>query len=128
MKPIELLRNRGGVASEASNMSILRTHLQEEGLLTAPNCTWSEEVVRSVSAKLQDELLRLEIQALQACMDDVGWTFPAEEDAKESLEYWLLHRLVQPGEPSGTAVRKALVCEGHPHFEDEVNDVMNVAA
>ncbi|KAJ4994368.1 hypothetical protein SVAN01_00197 [Stagonosporopsis vannaccii] len=68
-----------------------------------------EEVYRRTHRNLQHELLELEIQALQACMDDVGWVLPKEESAKHALQDTMVSRLVQPVEKSGTSVRGAFV-------------------
>jgi hypothetical protein len=119
----ELLRKHGGGDSGAFEPLVFRTPVHEEMLLTAPSCTWFDEVIHAIRTKLRDELLEMEIQALEACMDDVGWKFPEDEDAKQSLEHWLSSRLVQPVEQSGTAVREAFVREGFPHHEDS-DDVM----
>lgn len=98
-----------------------------------------EEVVHTVSAKFQHEILKLEIQALGACMDGVGWTLPENKFTKDTLEHMMLYRLVQPVEQSGTAVREAFVFQGHLNSlppgvrrqseeDDDDDDMMDMAA
>lgn len=110
----ECLQKLHGVDSNAFN---------EEMLLTAPGCTWFDEVVHAATFKIQGELLKMEVHAVEACMDDIGWTFPDDKSAKESLAHCMSKRLVQPVEQSGTAVREAFVREGLSHHEDD-DDVM----
>lgn len=73
--------------------------------------------------KLQNDILEMEIQAVEVCMDGVGWEFPDDQNAKQSLEHWLPCRLVQPVEQSGTTIREAFMREGFPHHEDD-DDIM----
>ena len=118
----ELVRKHEGGDSGAFKARVFRTPVHEETLLIAPICAWFDEVVHAIRTKLRDEILEMEIHALDACMDDVGWKFPDDVSAKNSLEHWLSCRLVQPVEQSGTAIREAFVREGFPHHDDS-NDV-----
>jgi hypothetical protein len=69
----ELLREHDGVGFSAYKVSALRTPIHEETLLIAPDCNWSDEVVYAIRRKLRDDVFEMELQALEACMDDVGW-------------------------------------------------------
>ncbi|KAF2629727.1 hypothetical protein BU25DRAFT_447147 [Macroventuria anomochaeta] len=65
---------------------------------------------------LQHELLKLEVQVLEACIDDVAWVLTGcDEDAEDCLECMMVKRLIQPTENSGTAIREAFVFQGHSH-------------
>jgi hypothetical protein len=77
--------------------------------LTGLNTNVFEQVLYNVRITLRDELLKLELQAVEACMDDIGWVLPNDERANDVLEYLMVHRLVQPVEVSGTGIRVMLV-------------------
>jgi hypothetical protein len=52
----------------------------------------------------QQELLKLNIQTLEAHMNDVGWLLQNDEYAGNTLEYIIVHWLVQSAGKSGTDV------------------------
>ena len=66
-----------------------------------------KQILQLTIKYLQDELYLLEVNAVNACMDDVGWVLPNEENARSRLEPIMTLRLVQPERKSGTSRREA---------------------
>jgi hypothetical protein len=68
-----------------------------------------EQILQQTIEAVQHELHLLEVHAVHACMDDVGWVLPNDENAKNKLLPIMENRLVQPEEKSGTSIREALI-------------------
>lgn len=80
--------------------------------LTNPDAMIFEQVLHQMRTKIQYSLEQLELQAVEACMDDVGWVLPNDKDARDMVEPMVYYRLVQPLARSGTDIRKDFIYPG----------------
>lgn len=68
-----------------------------------------EQILQDTIEEVQHELHLLELHAVDACMDNVGWVLPNDKKARSKLEPTMTYRCVQPEAKSGTSIRKAFI-------------------
>lgn len=129
----ELLKKSEGKLVDCSKLPTLKTQLDpnwdlasyvdedsEDTPLTGSDTMLYEQVLHKTRITLQNELIELELQAVEACMDDVGWVLPDDERARGMLQDMIVHQLVQPVERSGTGVPKAFLFPGTSDHRSDV--------
>ena len=102
-----LLKSHEGISRSSSHLPPLKTLSSSGSPLTDINMGVYKQILQLTIKYLQDELYLLEVNAVNACMDDVGWVLPNEENARSRLEPIMTLRLVQPERKSGTSRREA---------------------
>ncbi|KAF3008757.1 hypothetical protein E8E13_010139 [Curvularia kusanoi] len=115
-----LLKRDFGISPSTSTLPALKTKLDsyfsavdflhEDYILVDTDAEVCEQVLHKTRDTVQQELLELEAHAVEACMDDVGWLLPKDDDAKDALSRMMRDRLVQPVEKSGMDIREAFIC------------------
>lgn len=109
-----LLTSHDGISRSSSHLPPLKTLSTSGSPLTDIDMEVYEQILQRTIKDLQYELYLLEVNAVNACMDDVGWVMPNEENARSRLEPIMTLRAVQPEEKSGTSIRKALIRKSEP--------------
>ena len=104
-----LLKSHDGISRSSSHLPPLKTLSSSGSPLTDIDMGVYKQILQLTIKALQDELYLLEVNAVNACMDDVGWVLPNEENARSRLEPIMTLRLVQPERKSGTSRREAFI-------------------
>ncbi|OSS50529.1 hypothetical protein B5807_05147 [Epicoccum nigrum] len=107
-----LLESHFGISRSSSNLPALKAQLDSSSLLINTDTGVYEQILQQMLTTVQHEILRLEVQALEACMDDFGWVLPKDENADNTLLRMMACRLIRPVEKSGTGIREAFICKG----------------
>lgn len=84
----------------------------EDTPLMEPETLMFEQPLHNMRTIFEYESVELELEAIEACMHDVGWLSNNYEHARATLEPVVWCRLVQPLAVSGPNIRKEFVFPG----------------
>jgi hypothetical protein len=103
------LKSHDGITRSSSHLPALKTQLDSGSSLSDIDMEVYEQILQQEIEAVQHELHLLEVHALDACMDDIGWVLPSDKNAKNKSLRVMENRLVQPEEKSGTSIREWLI-------------------